>query len=142
MSTRSLRRVRLEIFLDLVAGEVSTAAIRFSRIAMRPLLHCVVIVSPSYCQVWAEKEMRNLKRLVAAGIPCPTPVLIKNNVLVMDFIGKGGWPAPRLRDVQLSPKKMKVPTAPYNALLLDTTSSFSFFHPIDYARPSFLSPSL
>ncbi|CAN0384898.1 unnamed protein product, partial [Hapterophycus canaliculatus] len=25
----------------------------------------------------------------------------------MDFLGKGGWPAPRLRDVQLGPKKMK-----------------------------------
>lgn len=52
--------------------------------------------------------MRNLKRLVAAGIPAPAPVLIRNNVLVMDFLGKGGWPAPRLRDVQLSPKKIKV----------------------------------
>lgn len=52
--------------------------------------------------------MRNLKRLVAAGIPSPAPVLIKNNVLVMDFLGKGGWPAPRLRDVQLGPRKMKV----------------------------------
>ncbi|CAN0412982.1 unnamed protein product, partial [Scytosiphon promiscuus] len=58
-------------------------------------------------KVWAEKEMRNLKRLVAAGIPSPAPVLIKNNVLVMDFLGKNGWPAPRLRDVQLGPKKMK-----------------------------------
>lgn len=58
--------------------------------------------------MWAEKEMRNLKRLVAAGIPSPAPVLIKNNVLVMDFLGRGGWPAPRLRDVQLGPKKMKV----------------------------------
>ncbi|CAN0221638.1 unnamed protein product, partial [Ectocarpus fasciculatus] len=58
-------------------------------------------------KVWAEKEMRNLKRLVAAGIPSPAPVLIKNNVLVMDFLGKAGWPAPRLRDVQLGPKKMK-----------------------------------
>lgn len=52
--------------------------------------------------------MRNLKRLVAADIPSPAPVLIKNNVLVMDFLGKAGWPAPRLRDVQLGPKKMKV----------------------------------
>ena len=52
--------------------------------------------------------MRNLKRLVAAGIPSPEPVLIKNNVLVMDFLGRSGWPAPRLRDVQLGPKKMKV----------------------------------
>lgn len=58
--------------------------------------------------MWAEKEMRNLKRLVAAGIPCPSPVLIKNNVLVMDFVGKDGWPAPRLRDVQLGHKKIKV----------------------------------
>lgn len=65
--------------------------------------HCAVHV-----QVWAEKEMRNLKRLVAAGIPAPAPVVIKNNVLVMDFLGRGGWPAPRLRDVQLSPKKIKV----------------------------------
>lgn len=45
---------------------------------------------------------------MAAGIPSPAPVLIKNNVLVMDFLGKGGWPAPRLRDVQLSAKKIKV----------------------------------
>ena len=38
-------------------------------------------------KVWAEKEMRNLKRLVAAGIPCPTPWLLKSHVLVMDFLG-------------------------------------------------------
>ena len=28
-------------------------------------------------QLWAEKEMRNLRRLQAAGIPCPEPVLLK-----------------------------------------------------------------
>ncbi|CAM9393089.1 unnamed protein product, partial [Discosporangium mesarthrocarpum] len=58
-------------------------------------------------KVWAEKEMRNLKRLAAAGIPAPSPVLVKNNVLIMDFIGRGGWPAPRLRDVQLGPTRLK-----------------------------------
>lgn len=50
-------------------------------------------------QTWAEKEMRNLKRLEAAGIPCPEAVLLKLQVLVMRFIGDDkGWPAPRLKD--------------------------------------------
>lgn len=51
-------------------------------------------------KVWAEKEMRNLKRLHAAGIPCPEPLHLRLHVLVMGFIGdRKGWPAPRLRDV-------------------------------------------
>ncbi len=50
-------------------------------------------------QLWAEKEMRNLKRLQACGIPCPEPLLLKLQVLVMTFIGdEEGWPAPRLKD--------------------------------------------
>eukprot|EP01125_Pyxidicula_operculata_P007591 TRINITY_DN2578_c0_g1_i1.p1 TRINITY_DN2578_c0_g1~~TRINITY_DN2578_c0_g1_i1.p1 ORF type:complete len:754 (+),score=275.98 TRINITY_DN2578_c0_g1_i1:50-2263(+) len=52
-------------------------------------------------RVWAEKEMRNLLRLQHAGIPCPTPLKLTMHVLVMDFIGKEGWPAPRLKDVEL-----------------------------------------
>lgn len=52
-------------------------------------------------KVWAEKEMRNLKRIHAAGIPCPEAVYLKLHVLVMGFLGdKRGWPAPRLRDVE------------------------------------------
>ena len=43
-------------------------------------------------RVWAEKEMRNLKRLRTAGISCPEPVEVRENVLVMTFIGdKDGW---------------------------------------------------
>ncbi|KAI6706575.1 hypothetical protein NL676_009537 [Syzygium grande] len=53
-------------------------------------------------KTWAEKEMRNLMRLKAAGIRCPTPHLLKLHVLVMDFIGKAGWAAPRLKDAALS----------------------------------------
>jgi RIO kinase 1 len=51
-------------------------------------------------RLWAEKELRNLKRLHAAGIPCPEPVYLKNHVLVMGYLGdKKGYPAPRLKDV-------------------------------------------
>lgn len=52
-------------------------------------------------KVWAEKEFRNLRRLHAAGIPCPEPVYLKAHVMVMGFLGNGkGWPAPRLRDFE------------------------------------------
>ncbi|MCJ1229772.1 protein kinase rio1 [Toensbergia leucococca] len=53
-------------------------------------------------KVWAEKEMRNLKRIYASGIPCPEPVYLRLHVLVMGFLGdKRGTPAPRLKDVEL-----------------------------------------
>jgi RIO kinase 1 len=43
-------------------------------------------------RLWAEKEMRNLKRLVAAGINTPEPIEVRENVLVMEFVGdEEGW---------------------------------------------------
>ncbi|KNC56502.1 atypical/RIO/RIO1 protein kinase [Thecamonas trahens ATCC 50062] len=56
-------------------------------------------------KVWAEKEMRNLLRLKAAGIPCPDAVALKLHVLVMTFIGRDGWPAPRLKDANISTER-------------------------------------
>ncbi|KAI4139120.1 MAG: hypothetical protein LQ341_004346 [Variospora aurantia] len=53
-------------------------------------------------KVWAEKEMRNLKRIYAAAIPCPKPIYLRLHVLVMGFLGdRKGTPAPRLKDVEL-----------------------------------------
>ena len=52
-------------------------------------------------KVWAEKEMRNLKRIYASGIPCPEPVYLRLHVLAMSFIGDAkGTAAPRLKDVE------------------------------------------
>ncbi|CAH1240167.1 RIOK1 [Branchiostoma lanceolatum] len=58
-------------------------------------------------KTWAEKEMRNLTRMYQAEIPCPEPVILRSHVLVMEFIGKDGWPAPLLKDVQLSVSKAR-----------------------------------
>ncbi|VDK85681.1 unnamed protein product [Onchocerca ochengi] len=52
--------------------------------------------------VWAEKEMRNLSRMYSAGLPVPKPIIVKQNVLVMDFIGINSWPAALLKDAELS----------------------------------------
>ncbi|XP_008239472.1 PREDICTED: serine/threonine-protein kinase RIO1-like [Prunus mume] len=58
-------------------------------------------------RTWAEKEMRNLKRLREDGIRCPAIVSLKLHVLVMEFIGKSGWAAPRLKDAALSLDKLR-----------------------------------
>lgn len=58
-------------------------------------------------KTWAEKEMRNLSRLKAAGIRCPTAFLLRLHVLVMEFIGTNGWAAPRLKDAALSEDKLR-----------------------------------
>ena len=58
-------------------------------------------------KLWAEKEMRNLKRLYNANIPCPEPYIVRNHVLVMEFLGQDGWAAPRLKDANLSNKRLR-----------------------------------
>jgi RIO kinase 1 len=57
-------------------------------------------------KLWAEKEMRNLRRLYAHGILCPEVVALRNHVLVMKFIGEEGIAAPRLKDAVLSESRM------------------------------------
>ncbi|KAJ5908798.1 hypothetical protein N7495_001480 [Penicillium taxi] len=52
-------------------------------------------------KLWAEKEMRNLRRIHASGIPSPEPYYLRLHVLMMGFIGSSkGVPAPRLKDVE------------------------------------------
>lgn len=58
-------------------------------------------------QQWAEKEFRNLMRLQEADIPAPVPLLLKPPVLIMSFFGRDGWPAPRLKDANLSSSKLR-----------------------------------
>ncbi|MFH1450446.1 MAG: serine protein kinase RIO [archaeon] len=48
-------------------------------------------------QTWAKKEFQNLKRAAKANVPCPQPIAVLKNVLVMSFIGNE-HPAPELRN--------------------------------------------
>ncbi|NYT01562.1 MAG: serine protein kinase RIO [Methanosarcinales archaeon] len=69
---------------------------------------------------WTRKEYRNLLRAEEAGIPVPHPYAILENIMVMDFIGRDGSPAPLLKDVQLSPQEAELvfqKTADYMAIL-------------------------
>mmetsp|Transcript_15707 Transcript_15707/g.24116 ORF Transcript_15707/g.24116 Transcript_15707/m.24116 type:complete len:244 (+) Transcript_15707:425-1156(+) len=54
-------------------------------------------------KLWAEKEVRNLKRICMSGkIKAPWPYYLKNNVIVMEFVGKNGVAAPRMKDALTS----------------------------------------
>ncbi|PPR08158.1 hypothetical protein CVT24_012122 [Panaeolus cyanescens] len=73
-------------------------------------------------RLWAEKETRNLKRLVSAGIHAPEPIEVRENVLVMDFVGdKEGWASPRLKDATLPSESL---TALYQELILMVRKMF------------------
>ena len=54
--------------------------------------------------LWARKEFKNLKTAYAAKVPVPEPIHVKGNVLVMEFIGEGGVPAPTLNKCEVTQK--------------------------------------
>ena len=55
---------------------------------------------------WAQKEFRNLDEAFRAKVNVPKPLAVKNNVLVMEFIGKDGVSAPSLKErLPVNPEK-------------------------------------
>ncbi|MDH5811876.1 MAG: serine protein kinase RIO [Candidatus Verstraetearchaeota archaeon] len=48
---------------------------------------------------WAQKEYRNLSEAKSAGVLVPNPICAYQNILVMEFIGADGVPAPLLKDL-------------------------------------------
>ena len=69
-------------------------------------------------RVWAEKEFKNLTRMHRAGIPCPEPVRLYRNVLIMSFIGKESIAAPSLVDLDLKHSKSRSERCFVQSLLL------------------------
>jgi RIO kinase 1 len=47
---------------------------------------------------WAQKEFRNLEQASRARVRVPKPIAVRNNVLVMEFIGKDGVNAASLKE--------------------------------------------
>ncbi|KKM68824.1 hypothetical protein LCGC14_1457010 [marine sediment metagenome] len=56
--------------------------------------------------LWASKEFKNLKRSYKIGLSVPEPIYVKNNILIMEYIGFGSIPAPVLKTI----KEPKEPT--------------------------------
>jgi len=52
-----------------------------------------------FIEMWARKEFKNLKRMRTHDIPCPSPIYVERNILIMDFLGHKDAVLPRLKDV-------------------------------------------
>ncbi|MFW9941182.1 MAG: serine protein kinase RIO [Candidatus Thorarchaeota archaeon] len=63
--------------------------------------------------LWASKEFKNLKRAYKVDLPVPKPLFIKNNILIMEYIGFESIPAPILKDI----KNPKEPVRLFNEIL-------------------------
>jgi len=73
-------------------------------IAGDPRFHNVKKGMRNIVNVWARKEFVNLKRAYSAKVPVPMPIHVKGNVLVMEFIGDDGTPAPTLNTCTVTHK--------------------------------------
>ncbi|MFX1287458.1 MAG: serine protein kinase RIO, partial [Promethearchaeota archaeon] len=58
--------------------------------------------------LWASKEFKNLKRAYKAGLSVPQPIYVKNNILIMDYIGFESIPAPKLKDIKTPKNPIKL----------------------------------
>ncbi|MFX0085477.1 MAG: serine protein kinase RIO [Candidatus Hodarchaeota archaeon] len=48
--------------------------------------------------LWAEKEYKNLQRSSIAKIKVPKPILVKNNIILMELLGENSQPFPLLKN--------------------------------------------
>ncbi len=60
---------------------------------------------------WAKREFKNLK-IASEVINVPKPILTKNNVLIMEFLGKNMKPYPKLKE-----KKSKEPEKEFKLII-------------------------
>jgi RIO kinase 1 len=60
--------------------------------------------SRNVAELWARKEFTNLRQAYDAGVRVPKPETFLGNVLVMEFIGEGGIPSPKLGEVDTTKK--------------------------------------
>jgi len=50
-------------------------------------------------KIWCQREFKNMKIAQEAGVNCPKPLAVQDNVLIMSFIGDSNILAPRLIDI-------------------------------------------
>jgi RIO kinase 1 len=48
---------------------------------------------------WAQKEFKNLELAREANVRVPKPIEVQKNVLILEFIGENGVPAPSLKEI-------------------------------------------
>lgn len=102
------KELAIKIYLT-IASEFKKGKLRY--ILGDPRFAHVKRDTRSLVFAWALKEYKNLHLAKKAKVKVPKPYAVKKNVLVMQFIGKNGVPAPKLKESPL-----KDPESTYNML--------------------------
>lgn len=102
---------------------------------------------------WAKREFKNMKIAFKHGVSMPKPISLKNNVLVMSFIGVDGIPAPMLLQVKKAnwrkvykqvvdemkklaeAKLVHTDLSPYNILFLEKPYIIDFSQAVSTKHP-------
>ncbi len=106
---RDGKELAIKIFLTIAAGFKKG---KLQYIEGDPRFKHVKHDTRSLVFSWALKEFKNLQLALKANVKVPKPIAIRKNVLVMEFIGREGDPAPELRE--LPPKNAE---SVYNVLV-------------------------
>ena len=91
--------VALKIFLT-TSGDFKQGRMMYIR--GDPRFQRIKMDTRSLVNLWALKEFKNLQEAQQAKVPVPRPLFVDGNVLLMDFIGRNGNPAPLLRETPLN----------------------------------------
>ncbi len=93
-----------------IAEDGSSVAVKIYLVATAEFRHRLqyIVGDPRFKKVkkgisnivtlWARKEFKNLSRAYNASIRVPKPIHVKGNILLMEFIGDDGVPAPTLNN--------------------------------------------
>jgi RIO kinase 1 len=92
---REGKELAIKIYL-VVSAEFRKGLVKY--IEGDPRFRGVKHDSRSLIFAWAQKEFKNLELATRARVRVPKPIAVKNNVLVMEFIGENGESAPSLKE--------------------------------------------
>lgn len=86
------RSVQFSLFCAIGCADVHAHHLRLSSLSrLYSLVQGYAKKNPrKMVRTWAEKELRNLARIHASGIPSPRPLLLRDHILVMQFLGHDG----------------------------------------------------
>ena len=86
----------IKIYLTVTSAFGRKSMLRY--IEGDPRFHKVKRDVRALIRLWASKEFKNLEQAYNAGVRVPKPIVVRDNILVMEFIGEDGVPAPLLKD--------------------------------------------
>ena len=96
-----------EVAVKIYAIEASIFKNRLEYIFSDPRIPKISKRARVLIKYWVKKEYLNQLKAWELDLNVPKPITHKYNILMMDFVGKNGVPAPKLKEVDLDEKDVR-----------------------------------